>query len=104
MLVKNCYALIPLKGKEIEITDADPSNILGKNCENIVFISGTGEPMYNEIGNNCTNILMTDKFADINKFWPRFKFCFNLLFNYKKERKGDNNRDRMFFMYRNVRK
>lgn len=87
MVINNVYALIPLKHKRISVTNADESNIIGENCENIVFLTGSEMPFNNTIGNNNKNLLITHKTdIEINNFFKRFVFCFNLLFNYKREK------------------
>jgi hypothetical protein len=76
-----CYAIIPLKGKDLKLTDFNETNTFSQDAKNILCVTDT-ECSYTQF-NGCKDILILNNVADIKTFWKRLKFCFCLLFNWR---------------------
>lgn len=82
--MSNVYTIIPLKGKTPVVSVPDPSNTFGRLTDGIIFISSNPVQQCN-IGEGCHNLWLIERIESIDKFKDRFKFCWNLLWNYGKD-------------------
>jgi hypothetical protein len=80
--IGNIYAIIPYKEGMTTLKDVDKTNKFGKNNYNILFLYGKERPQNNIFGNNCNNLVITDRLFDLSTFKNKLKFCWKILFNY----------------------
>jgi hypothetical protein len=74
-----CYAIIPLKGGEIKLTEFDNTNLF-ENSNDILAINSI-KSEYNTF-KDTSNIFIIGNSVKSDTFMERFRFCFKFLFKY----------------------
>jgi hypothetical protein len=74
-----CYAIIPLKNKEIVLTDFDNTNTFKKTTD--ILCINSEKSTYNTF-TDTNNILILGNSVDCSTFIKRLHFCINFLFKY----------------------
>lgn len=77
-----CYAILPIKGEEIEVNECDDTNDFSGSDNNIFIVSDI--PQFNTLTNSNNNTIITKNvIPDCNTFIDRLKFCWMFLFKYQ---------------------